>query len=171
MSNVTIREAGEDDVDRLAVVGSATFLETFAGILGGSAILDHCRDNHSAKFYRSALQSGCRAFLAEIEPDRAPVGFLLVGAPELPATGEGDLELKRIYLLKGFQGSGCGAALLQTAIAAAQGFRRLVLGVFSGNDRARRFYERQGFVAIARRQFEVGGVPYDDTVYAREISG
>jgi GNAT superfamily N-acetyltransferase len=171
VSKVAIREAGEGDADRLALVGSATFLETFAGILGGSAIVEHCKDKHSANYYGLALRSGCRAFLAEIEPDGAPVGFLLLGPPGLPGTGEGDLELKRIYLLKSLQGSGCGAELLATAVAAAEGFRRLVLGVFSGNERARQFYERNRFVPISKRQFDVGGVRYDDTVYAREIVG
>ena len=171
MSQVTIREARESDADRLALIGSATFLETFAGILGGSAIVEHCKHRHSADFYSSALRSGCRAFLAEMEPDAAPVGFLLLGPPDLPGATDGDLELKRIYLLSSLHGSGNGAALLETAVAAAQRFRRLVLGVFSGNDRARRFYERQGFVPIAMRKFDVGGVGYDDTVYAREIVG
>jgi ribosomal protein S18 acetylase RimI-like enzyme len=164
---VGVREAGLEDVEKLALVGAATFLETFAGVLGGSAIVAHCKSKHSAEYYSDALASGCRGFVAELDPDNAPVGFVLVGPPDLPATGEGDLELKRIYVLSRFHGSGLGAALMQQAIAAADGFRRLVLGVYDGNDRAKRFYQRNGFEPIATRRFDVGGTLYDDTIFAR----
>jgi ribosomal protein S18 acetylase RimI-like enzyme len=56
---------------------------------------------------------------------------------------------------------------MQQAIDAADGFRRLVLGVYDGNDRAKRFYQRNGFEPIATRRFDVGGTLYDDTIFAR----
>ena len=42
----TIREAGADDAAALALIGAATFLETFAGILDGDAIVAHCAAKH-----------------------------------------------------------------------------------------------------------------------------
>ena len=165
--SISIREAQPGDADRLALVGAATFLETFAGVLGGSAIVEHCRVNHSSSYYAKALENGCRAFLAEIEPDGAPVGFALTGSPNLPGTGEGDLELKRIYVLSRFHGSGVGAALLEHASGAADGYQRLVLGVYAANERAQRFYQRNGFVPIGTRRFDVGGTLYDDVIFAR----
>ena len=41
-----IREAGEADAAALALIGAATFLETFAGILDGEAIVGHCAAQH-----------------------------------------------------------------------------------------------------------------------------
>ena len=171
MSDVTaIREAFQADAEKLALVGSATFLETFAGVLGGSGIIAHCKLRHSPEYYAEALASGCRAFVAEIEPDGAPVGFALTGPPDLPGTGEGDLELKRIYVLSRFHGAGVGASLMAHAIAAAQGFRRLVLGVYSGNERAQGLYRRNQFQPIGTRQFNVGGTLYDDTIFGRVMT-
>lgn len=170
MIDLNIRRAESGDVDRLALIGGATFLDTFAGVLGGSSIVQHCRVNHSSEYYAKSLFSGCRAFLAEVEPDGAPVGFALLGPSELPETSEQDLELKRIYLLSRFQGRGCGSALLDQALEVASGYRRLVLGVFSGNAKAQRFYVRHGFRQIAKRKFNVGGVSYDDDVFAREMT-
>jgi len=164
---ISIREAQPGDADRLALVGGATFLETFAGVLGGSAIVEHCRVNHCSSYYAKALENGCRAFLAEVEPDGAPVGFALTGMPDLPGTGEGDLELKRIYVLSRFHGSGVGAALLECVTGAAAAYRRLVLGVYAANERAQRFYKRNGFVPIGTRRFDVGGALYDDVIFAR----
>jgi len=164
---ISIREAQPGDAERLALVGGATFLETFAGVLGGSAIVEHCRVNHCSSYYAKALENGCRAFLAEVEPDGAPVGFALTGMPDLPGTGDRDLELKRIYVLSRFHGSGVGAALLECVTGAAAAYRRLVLGVYAANERAQRFYKRNGFVPIGTRRFDVGGTLYDDVIFAR----
>jgi len=166
----TIREAGADDAAALALIGAATFLETFAGILDGAAIIGHCAAQHSETAYRSALASGARAWLAEACPGGAPVGFALVGAPGLAAAQDGDIELKRIYALSRFHGTGLGAALMARAVEAAAGHRRLLLGVYARNHRALAFYRKQGFADIGTRQFDVGGKLYDDLVLARSVA-
>ena len=51
-----IRRASSADDAALAVVGQATFLETFAGVLDGAAIVAHCREAHSAARYRQWLE-------------------------------------------------------------------------------------------------------------------
>lgn len=167
-----IRSAAADDADRLALIGAATFLETFAGILNGQAILDHCAQAHSAGAYRAFLQDGASAWLAET-PDAAPVGFALLGETDLPGSaGDGsDVELKRIYVLSRFHGLGVGDALMQAALedARRRGAARLLLGVFAGNARAQAFYRRQGFEEIARRLFRVGRRDYDDIVFAKVL--
>jgi GNAT superfamily N-acetyltransferase len=53
--------------------------------------------------------------------------------------------------------------------AAAVGAQRLLLGVYGGNVRARRFYGKQGFIQIGDRQFRVGDRDYDDVVLARPL--
>ena len=51
----------------------------------------------------------------------------------------------------------------------ALGARRMWLGVFAGNARARAFYERQGFAVAAERRFKVGVTWCDDRIYARDL--
>lgn len=166
----TIREAGEGDAAALGLIGAATFLETFAGILDGAAILGHCAAQHSAAAYRTYLASGARAWLAEAQPGGAPIGFALVAAPDLAVAEAGDIELKRIYSLSRFHGSGLGAALMKRVVAAAEGHRRLLLGVYARNERALAFYRKQGFADIGTRRFDVGGKLYDDLVLARPLA-
>ena len=166
----TIREAGADDAPALALIGAATFLETFAGILDGDAIVGHCATQHNADAYLAYLASGSRAWLAEAQPGGAPIGFALIGQPDLAAAREGDIELKRIYSLSRFHGTGLGAALMKQAIDTASGYDRLLLGVYARNERALAFYRKQGFVDIATRQFNVGGKLYDDLVLARPLA-
>lgn len=84
--DVTIRRAELGDEVALSLLGQATFLETFSGVLDGAAIVEHCRNAHSIAQYRSWLgdaQSGI--WLAEASAGKAPVGYLgLAGG--LPST-------------------------------------------------------------------------------------
>ena len=167
-AEVSIRRAHVGDEEALALVGQATFLETFSGKLDGAAIVEHCRRAHSAAHYRDWLDDARSAlWLAEASPGDAPVGYSVVAPPDLPSADLScDLELKRIYLLGRYQGSGIGRRLLAAAIehASLLGAPRLLLGVYAGNDSAIRFYRRQGFTHLTDRKFTVGGQAYDDHV-------
>lgn len=168
-----VRAASGADADGLALVGSATFLETFAGVLEGSAIIEHCKREHSPAAYLAYLEHGACAWLAETALGQAPVGFALLGATDLPGSepGGADLELKRIYTLPKFHGGGMGARLMECALdeARRRGARRLLLGVYAGNDRAMAFYAKNGFDRIAQRRFRVGDRDYDDIVFAHAL--
>jgi ribosomal protein S18 acetylase RimI-like enzyme len=171
----TTRRATTADADRLALIGGATFLDTFAGLLDGDAIVDHCAREHSSSTYRRYLSEGAQAWLVEACSGTAPVGFSLLGSTDLPgSTSDGsDIELKRIYTLSRFHGRGIGSALMQQAMdfAEQKGHQRLLLGVYAGNGRARAFYAKNGFRQIADRRFRVGDREYDDVVLARQIGG
>lgn len=165
---VAVHKAQVGDEDALSLVGQATFLETFSGILDGAAITEHCRKAHSPAQYLHWLRDARSAvWLAGATPGRAPVGYLVVTAPDLPGADMArDLELKRIYLLGRYQGGGLGKRLLGQAIEHGKrvGAARLLLGVYAGNQSAIAFYARQGFTHVADRQFVVGGTAYDDHV-------
>lgn len=169
MDDCIIRQAGPADVEALALIGGATFLETFAGVLDGNALLEHCRTQHSAATYRAYLDGNARAWLAEI--GGAPVGYALLAEPDLAAARAGDVELKRIYLLSRFHGSGVARELFDAVLAAAEGHDRILLGVKADNARAIAFYTGRGFEQIATRRFDVGGTLYDDAVMARRLEG
>ena len=165
-----LRPAGPDDAEALALVGAATFLESFAGVIDGTGIVVHCQRQHSAETYRAYLAKGARAWLAEVEPGGAPVGYALLCAPELEQARPGDIELKRIYLFSHFQGSGISKALMDAVTAAASGCSRLLLGVKDDNHRALAFYRKHGFETIGTRRFDVGGKTYNDFVLARALA-
>lgn len=170
MSDWRIREAAAQDAETLALIGAATFLDAFAGILKGDAIVKHCAAKHSVAAYREHLANGGEALLAEAEPGHAPIGFTLTGAPDLEAAQDGDVELKRIYCLSRFHGSGLGKALLDGVVERVLTYQRLVLGVYAQNHRALNFYRKHGFATIGTRQFNVGGNLYDDEVLALELT-
>lgn len=172
--SITIRPCTPQDAEALALVSRATFLESYADVLPAADILVHCEVQNRPELYRDWLSTpGWRAWLAEIADTRAPVGFSLSCPPDLPLPiGPGDVELKRIYLLHRFQGGGDGARLMAAAEAAARadGFDRLLLGVYTKNAKALGFYARQGFTQAGVRTFRVGSRTYDDLVLAKTLS-
>ncbi|MDY7096942.1 MAG: GNAT family N-acetyltransferase [Pseudomonadota bacterium] len=164
---VTIRAAGVEDAARLSLISDATFLETFAGQIAGDALVEHCRAKHAPVYLARLLEQGAKAWLVEL--DDAPVGYALLTPPELDAARDGDVELKKIYLLSRFHGGGIAARLFDAALEGASGHQRLLLGVKDDNSLAIAFYKKQGFHQIGTRQFDVGGKLYDDIVLARDL--
>jgi ribosomal protein S18 acetylase RimI-like enzyme len=173
MIEITIRPCTPADADRLSIVAAATFIETYAGIVDGDDLIAHCHTTHAPAAYAALLADPARRlFLATLDPGEAPVGFLLMGPPDLPVeTGPGDMELTRIYALHRFHGQGLGRRLMQTAMdtARAAGARRLLLAVYSKNERANAFYARCGFRQVGTRQFHVGVNDYLDWVLALDL--
>ena len=168
-----MRRASPQDAAALALVAGASFLETFASVLDGADIVAHCAANSSAAAFAKWLADPASAVgIAEHEVGRAPVGYTVLSAPDLPIpTSPSDIELKRIYTLGRTHGAGLGAALMHHALDAARalGRTRVLLGVYGGNTRAHRFYEKQGFTIAGARQFLVGRTLHDDLVYARTV--
>ena len=168
-----LRRAGPEDAQALSVVGTATFLESYAGVIDGMALVRHCVDKQSASAYGDALSDADQAlWLAELEPGRAPIGYLHVTPPDLPIeTRDGDIEIKRIYVLATQQRAGLGRQLLNTAAlhAREQRARRLLLGVYKKNEPALAFYDRVGFERVGEREFDVGGSVYQDWVLAKTM--
>ncbi len=88
------------------------------------------------------------------------MGYALAGPNRLPhaEARPGDGELKRLYVDRAGQGVGAGKTLFDAATAwlESSGTRRIWLGVWSGNDRAQRFYARRGFATVGEYTFLVG---------------
>jgi len=165
----SIRVCVPGDEQTLSLVGQASFLEAFAGIINGADIVQHCLKQHSVEKYSAYLNDGhSRVWIAEVGPGRAPVGYLVLTKPDLPLgdLSPSDLEVKRIYLLHRFQGLRIGAKLMDAARVHAQsiGTPRLLLGVYGQNASAIAFYERLGYRRIGTREFQVGGNRYHDLI-------
>ncbi len=166
---ISLRPCVKGDELALALVGQATFLEAFAGILDGADVIAHCQRQHDAQLYRDWLAlPAMRLWLAEATPGGAPVGYLVLSPASLPVSDPrpDDLEIKRIYLLHRFQGQRVGQRLMQAALAQARasGAGRVLLGVYAENRDALAFYARCGFAQLGRRTFRVGRTDYQDVI-------
>lgn len=169
MTPIRWRRAQPNDAAALAVLGGATFLASFAHDHPGAALVAHIRNAHGEDYYRAAIADPVQWLLLGETPLGAPVGYAMLAPPDLDVPVDaGDIELKRIYLLNGWQGGGNGGTLMGHVMdqARSRGARRLLLAVYPQNDGARRFYARHGFRQIGRVTFMVGDIPFEDLVYA-----
>lgn len=165
MEGLRFRNAKPADADALAALGRDSFTETF-GHLYSPENLAAFLENHSPAHWRDRLADPEQAVrLAEVAG--RPVAYARVGPPSLPfRVPEASWELRQLYVLRPWHGSGIAATLMDWAIA--EGFRRgaeaLYLSVFVDNPRARRFYERYGFEPVGRYDFMVGTHADEDIV-------
>lgn len=176
MQPITIRRCVPGEEVILSILGQATFLDAFAGVLSGRDILGHCVRQHSREKYAAWLQDpDSTVWIAEVEPGRAPVGYLVLTKPDLPLAdiSADDAEVKRVYLLGRFRRGGLGRRLMQEAevYARARGVRRLLLGVYNRNDAAISFYENLGYRRVGERSFSVGDSTYHDYILALSLGG
>jgi ribosomal protein S18 acetylase RimI-like enzyme len=169
MTPIRWRRAVAKDAVALSLLGGATFLASFANDHPGEALIAHIQTAHGVDHYRAALIDPDQTVLIGETPLGAPVGYAMLTPPHLPvATDDRDIELKRIYLLSGWQGSGHGDRLMARVFEEIRlrGARRLLLAVYPHNERARRFYARHGFAEIGDMTFMVGDMPFRDLIYA-----
>ena len=171
--DITIRRALPADAQALSLLGAATVLETYTGLLPGADLMTFCAVRHSPAQYAVWLDDpACVVWIAQV-PLGSPVGYLVLVPATLPLEGPqpGDYEVLRIYVLHPFHKTGLGHALMERAVdeARARGATRLVLGMHNDNTRAFAFYRRQGFQVIGARQFVVGATVCCDSVLARDL--
>lgn len=174
VDTVALRPCVLEDAEALALVAASTFLEAFAGVLPGPAIVQHCARHHIPAIYvRYLSDPRVQTWLAVMREGDAPVGYSMLTPPDLPLEDlhPADVELKRIYLFSKFQGSGVGQKLMDVALDGARSVEapRLLLGVYAGNSRALRFYARNGFRQVGVRNFTVGTLVCDDLVLGRTL--
>lgn len=125
--DLTIRPATSADADAIAAVFSPSI-----------RTLDFLPDLHTRDedrwFIEHVILAECRVSVAE---ERGTIhGFLALQ----------DAEIRLLYVHPDYIGRGIGSRLLETV--RNTGIERLELWCFQANRKARRFYERHGFVAV-----------------------
>lgn len=169
---ISIRRANADDAGKLALLGQATFLTAFARDHPGDDLVAYVTDWHSAARYAGWAGDGDRALWIAETALGAPVGYAMLTPPELDlAVTPGEIELKRIYTLTGFQGVGLGRRLLEAVIAEGRARRapKLYLCVYKANVAAQRFYARFGFERVGTQRFTVGKASFADFILAKPL--
>lgn len=154
MSEVLVRRLGPQDWQvyrtvRLRMLQDAP--DAFATRYAEAAVRDEAA-------WRAALTS-CDHHLAEVEG--APAGAAGL------AVRDGVADLIGMWVAPEHRGGPVGTLLVEAVCerARALGQPRLLLDVVDGNDRARRFYERLGFVPTGRRQL----VPGHDDAWEQQM--
>ena len=159
MTLPTIRRATLADAEALSRIGAETFSETFGHMYPPQDLAAFLEAAYAVEKSRRDLEDPEKAVWL-VEADGAVVGHALAGPCDLPHDDVTATcgELKRLYILKAFQGGGTGSRLLAQTLAWLErdGPRRLWIGVWSENYGAQRLYGRLGFEKVGEYDFPVG---------------
>ena len=156
-----LRTATGEDLQAVIEVGHRTWPATYGPIAGEDYVEMGLAKWWTQEATIPAIRAG-RVVVAEV--DGQVVGMTSSGP-------DGDaLVLWKLYVLPEHQAGGIGRALLAEALRRAQreGYRSVRLSYLDGNDRAARFYHRNGFEDDGR---ESGGTGLPDSIWVSHPVG
>lgn len=161
-----IIKAGLDDAALLGRIHSQAWQEAYKGIVPDDYLAGFTPEKRAAFFQRILPTTANENYLLYLHD--MPIGMLAIGpVHEKDAATEGCGEVHALYLLQDAWGQGVGLAAMDFAIPRllALGFDAIVLTVLSDNLRARRFYERYGFVPDSEEEPIMLGIPLPELRY------
>jgi ribosomal protein S18 acetylase RimI-like enzyme len=180
---ITTRRAAAADAAELHELAARTFgLATPAGTL--QTDIDAFIAEHLARARFAGYLADPARIVLLAEDRGTAVGYAMlisdpIGDPELAklvasapgAPGATAIELSKFYVAAENHGAGVAATLMAATLAAAAetGAGLCWLGVNQHNERAARFYAKNGFEIIGTKRFLVGEVWHDDHVRARPL--
>ena len=158
--NIRVIIANSSHADVIASIGKQSFRDAFAHLFENREelfeYLEYTYDRH--KILKSLEKENNIFFLAFVE--HVPVGFAKVKKYSLNEQigSIAQMELQKIYVLSYYHGSGAGQALLGAVIDLANKVQPdfVWLDTHIQNEKAIRFYERNGFRRGGKYLFTIG---------------
>lgn len=174
---ISIAKANPATATRLADLGRQTFTETFGADNKPEDMAAFLTQTYGPDIQLAELQQPRYTYLlAEMQGQLVGFAKLWRDSPLGLAPGEaapGRLEVKQLYVVEEWTGTGLGAALMRRILdlAQAENCTALVLGVWEHNARARAFYQRFGFREIGETTFQLGADTQRDLILRKGLAG
>jgi diamine N-acetyltransferase len=172
-SSVLFRPCGPADLETLRALAWRTYDETFRHVNTAETMDAYLE----TAFARERLEKELRNPLSSFQflySDGRLAGYLKLNEGEAQTEGAepGALEIERIYVERGFQGLGLGAAMVDRAVEIARRKGKTVvwLGVWERNENAIGFYRKMGFRKAGTHVFVMGGARQTDWIMRRVIA-
>jgi ribosomal protein S18 acetylase RimI-like enzyme len=169
----TIRPAGTDDARDMAAVQVTSWRRAYRGLLDEGYLAGLSSDQLTDHWERVIDRLPATEHLLVVETGGSVVGYAHTGpsrgADAAPETG----ELYSLYVSPDHWDLGVGRAIHDAGLKAMvdDGYRQATLWMLGTNDRARRFYGRQGWTTVAgRRTQEFGGQTVVDERLGRPLT-
>ncbi|GAB3379099.1 GNAT family N-acetyltransferase [Amycolatopsis echigonensis] len=175
MPDLVIRPATPEDAAGIAAVHVGSWQAAYAGLLPDE-FLSRLSIATREQFWASNLADPSRPHtVLAASADGGITGFAVFGPSRdddaTPSTG----ELSSIYLLPSEWGRGMGRALHEECVRGLSAqYEAATLWVLSTNTRARKFYERAGWVTDGKTKVETisdGAVTLEEVRYRLPLEG
>jgi ribosomal protein S18 acetylase RimI-like enzyme len=153
---VELREARRGDELRVAELHVRSWQEAYAGLMPAEFLAGLDPRDRAGRYRFESVEGPTTLLAVSGEP---LLGFVTFGeSRDADARGLG--EVYALYVDPAHHRGGVGRLMMVEARRrlAVDGFTEAILWVLDGNDRAREFYEREGWVADGARREEN---PYD----------
>ena len=162
--SIAYRDGVAGDGAAIGCLFREAFTETFGHLYAAEDLTSFLAGASDCAFEEEVRSSDFRFRLAEADGRLA--GFAKLGPDQLPASEPGSVELWALYLRRAWHGRGVADALMRWTLDEARsgGASAVRLTVYIDNHRARRFYERYGFVETGKYAFMVGNHADDDRI-------
>jgi ribosomal protein S18 acetylase RimI-like enzyme len=177
---IRVEPAVVSDLDSIADLAARTFPLACPPDLPRDAVDSFIALHLSSGALGGHLVTPGHVLLAARTPEGELVGYaLLLDGTGMDPTCAGQIlhrptvGISKLYVDPGHHGSGVATRVLAEIVrlSSGRGVRSLWLATNVANTRARRFYDKQGFVERGARTFDVGGVANTDVVYEKELGG
>ncbi len=165
MRNTEIRIATVDDASHISTLGKITFSETFGHLFRKKQdLLRYVETTFSVSKITAGLHKSSNIFWIAFA-DEKPIGYakLKLDSPTEFVDATAICQLQKIYVLKEFLSLKIGPELQKQLLAKAQelSYKYIWLSVLDSNDRAIRFYKKNGFDIIGSHDFTIGQEHFD----------
>lgn len=151
----TIRHMTVDDAEAVSALLSQSWDRTYAPLIGQEKVRAQNSERHSPDRIAADLRRPHSESFVAVTGDGAVVGYAFADVVK------GVLWLDRLHVAADHQGTDVAAGLLHAVMANYVGEPSISLEVIDGNERAIRFYEKQGFEVVERKGAcgSIDGVP------------
>lgn len=159
MENIEIKKITITNIDELQEISRLTFFETFSAVNTEENMRKYLDEGFSTEKLTAELNDpNTEFYFATL--DNKVIGYLKLnfGPSQTELQDDKAVEIERIYVPKEFHGKKIGQLLYQKArqIAGQKNVGYVWLGVWEENQRAIRFYQKNGFVKFDKHIFKLG---------------
>ena len=171
--NVVLRKCSADDFENLRELSIRTYYETFAHLNTAEDMAAYLEDAFNVERLTQEFYDP-NSFFYFLYADGNLAGYLKLN--EVPSQTDindaESLEIERIYVSSEFQGTGLGRYLMEQAIAIAneRNKKYVWLGVWEKNEKAIRFYKKNGFYEIGTHKFVMGEDAQTDYIMRKDLN-
>ena len=172
-NKITVTRATGEDASLISMIGRKSFGEAFTSHFNRQEdLLNYLDHTYNPSHIGDSLAKANNVFfLAFLDGEAA--GFVKLKKQSLNKHDESrkQMELQKIYVLKKFHGRGIAASLMRKAfdLAIEIDTNLVWLDVMMGNERAFRFYTKNGFSPIGYHEFRIGSQVFKYHVMAKPI--
>lgn len=157
--DISIKKCTTQDFDKLRQLSIETYYQTFAHMNTAEDMVAYLEEAFNVDKFTQEFNDPNSSFFFLYSDERIAGYLKLNEAPSQTDINDSDsLEIERIYVSSEFQGVGIGRYLMEQAIAIAKERNKkyVWLGVWEKNEKAIRFYKKNGFYEIGTHKFVMG---------------